>query len=135
MWQKRKVLRISEGTLHFICVTDTLHVCSPLCAFRKSQAGVFISESLGPQSVGSEYKSHIYVFQHCQFHPSVIRAQLFLSTLHLSSLPPLFSPQFNFFNCFASLFYIAFVMQDMVLLRQVGLPSLRPFLLFIPPFV
>ncbi|XP_029359322.1 anoctamin-10 isoform X2 [Echeneis naucrates] len=25
---------------------------------------------------------------------------------------------FNFFNCFASLFYIAFVMQDMVLLRQ-----------------
>ncbi|XP_071004105.1 anoctamin-10-like [Oncorhynchus clarkii lewisi] len=27
---------------------------------------------------------------------------------------------FNFFNCFASLFYIAFVMQDMVLLRQVG---------------
>lgn len=29
-------------------------------------------------------------------------------------------PQFNFFNCFASLFYIAFVMQDMVLLRQVG---------------
>uniref|UniRef100_A0A8C2Z468 Anoctamin n=1 Tax=Cyclopterus lumpus TaxID=8103 RepID=A0A8C2Z468_CYCLU len=30
----------------------------------------------------------------------------------------LFSPQFNFFNCFASLFYIAFVMHDMVMLRQ-----------------
>lgn len=27
--------------------------------------------------------------------------------------------QFNFVNCFASLFYIAFIMQDMVLLRQV----------------
>lgn len=36
------------------------------------------------------------------------------------------SLQFNFFNCFASLFYIAFIMQDMVLLRQVGLLVLPP---------
>lgn len=28
--------------------------------------------------------------------------------------------QFNFVNCFASLFYIAFVMQDMALLRHVS---------------
>lgn len=31
-----------------------------------------------------------------------------------------FSWQFNFLNCFASLFYIAFVLMDMKLLRQVS---------------
>lgn len=31
--------------------------------------------------------------------------------------------QFNFLNCFASLFYIAFVLRDMKLLRQVSVNS------------
>uniref|UniRef100_A0A3P8VR25 Anoctamin n=1 Tax=Cynoglossus semilaevis TaxID=244447 RepID=A0A3P8VR25_CYNSE len=36
---------------------------------------------------------------------------------------------FNFFNCFASLFYIAFIMHDMALLRQVCVCSLATLLL------
>lgn len=31
--------------------------------------------------------------------------------------------QFNFLNCFASLFYIAFVLRDMKLLRQVSVSN------------
>jgi hypothetical protein len=32
--------------------------------------------------------------------------------------------QFNFLNCFASLFYIAFVLKDMKLLRQVSMNNI-----------
>lgn len=82
---------------------------SPLCSFRKSQAWVFVPESLGAQSVGGEYEPLPLFSASAAAHWSegnLVDVCLF--------------PQFNFFNCFASLFYIAFVMQDMVLLRQVG---------------
>lgn len=95
----------------------------PLCSFRKSQAWVFVPESLGAQSVGGEYESLPPSL--CQRHRWAIGVRLAVS---LSLCGLFFFPQFNFFNCFASLFYIAFVMQDMVLLRQVGqVTSLRPF--------
>ena len=57
----------------------------------------------------------IYIFNLCILCFPLLSLLSLFTHLCLTSLP-----QFNFFNCFASLFYIAFAMQDMVLLRQVG---------------
>lgn len=91
----------------FLVVGTSVNMWLSCCFCRKPPAGVFISEPPDPESVGGE-------FERVMISASLRGSGLFSSTRLL--LPP----QFNFFNCFASLFYIAFVMQDMVLLRQAG---------------
>lgn len=109
--------------------------------FRKPQAGIILSESSGAESIGGKSAAVLFFVL---FFPSNSLALLHnvfcftsryndneyaLAIIINDSCIYLF--QFNFVNCFASLFYIAFLMQDMVLLRQVSEKAVLTLLLIV----
>lgn len=66
-----------------------------------------------PSWVAHAHWASLMIFQCCASNGS--------KALCCSVSPCCLFPQFNFLNCFASLFYIAFVLKDMKLLRQVSI--------------
>lgn len=106
---------------------EILFVCSLFIYLAYVLLMIFSSVYLENHRLESSYQNHLVLKV---LVVSMNHARFWLlsdQTFHLSSLSQCSLQQFDFFNCFASLFYIAFVMQDMALLRQVGLISQHHF--------